>query len=189
MMQTLTLTILLLLAQQQQPAKPPTPEQIRQMQEMLGPGPEHRTFHPLEGTWTVDASYNMGGGQTLAVRGRATNRLILGGRFLVSESTSSEQKSGMTIDAMTIYGFDRRTGEYTLVGYDTLGTYYVTAVGTKASGANEVVMQGQVQENGRTKKYDMVLRWVDQDTYATAIIFHMPDGPLKVVDVTHRRVK
>ena len=120
---------------------------------------------------------------------RGVNTMVLGGRFLMATTTSREPKSGLAVDTMSIYGFDRRNGNFTIVAYDTMGTYYVTAAGKKAPGANEVVMKGEVEEHGGMKKYDMVLRWVDRDTYVTEIIFYLPQGPLKIVDITHRRVK
>lgn len=168
---------------------PPTPEEMQKMMALMGPGPEHQDFETLVGTWDMTAKYSMGPGQTIEVKGRAENVMILGGRFLRSETMGTAPEMGMTVEAMTIYGFDRRTSEYTLVGYDTMGPYYVTAAGKREAGANEVVMQGEIEEHGDVKKYDMVLRWVDADTHVTEIIFHMPDGDLKVAEMTFTRAK
>ena len=96
---------------------------------------------------------------------------------------------GMDIESLSIYGFDRRTSEYTVVGYDTMGTYYVTAAGKRQPGAKEVVMQGEIEEHGGVKQYDMVLRWVDADTYVSEIIFKFPTGPMKIAEMTFRRAK
>lgn len=170
---------------------PPTPEEMQKMMALMGPGPEHQDFAPLVGTWDMDITFNMGG-PPMKVAGRAENTLILGGRFLKSETKGHAQAMGIDIESLSIYGFDRRTSEYTLVGYDTMGTYYVTAAGKKAPGANEVVMQGWVEENmpmrGRMD-YDMVLRWVDADTYVSEIIFKFPTGPTKIAEMTFRRAK
>lgn len=175
-------------AAQDQQMKPPTAEERQQMMALMAPGPEHKDFEGLAGTWDMAITFNMGG-PPITVSGRAVNSLILGGRFLKSESTGKDPVSGLEIESLSIYGFDRRTGEYTIVGYDTMGTYYVTAAGKKAPGAKDVVMRGEVAEHGSIKKYDMVLRWVDADTYVSEIIFHLPEGDMKVADITYGRMK
>lgn len=171
--------------------KPPTPEEMQAMMAMMGPGPEHKDFEPLAGTWDMDITFNMGG-PPMKVAGRAVNTLILGGRFLQSATKGHAAAMGMDIESLSIYGFDRRTNEYTVVGYDTMGTYYVTAAGKKQPGAKEVVMQGSVEENAPVRgrmDYDMVLRWVDADTYVSEIIFKFPAGPMKIAEMTFRRAK
>lgn len=175
----------------QEQMKPPTPEEMQAMMALMGPGPEHKDFEPLAGTWDVDITFNMGG-PPMTITARAENRLILGGRFLTSESKGHAPAMGLDIESLTIYGFDRRTKEYTVVGYDTMGTYYVTAAGKKAPGANDVVMQGSVEEHAPMRgriDYDMVLRWVDADTYVSEIIFKFPTGPTKIAEMTYRRAK
>ena len=167
---------------------PPTPEEVQQMMALMGPGPEHKDLASLAGAWDMDITFNMGG-PPMKVSGRAENTLILGGRFLKSETKGHAPVMGIDIESLSIYGFDRRTSEYTVVGYDTMGTYYVTAAGRKAPGAGEVVMQGEIEEHGGTKQYDMVLRWVDADTYVSEIIFKFPAGPMKIAEMTFTRVK
>ena len=167
---------------------PPTPEEMQQMMALMGPGPEHKDFETLAGTWDMDITFNMGG-PPMKVSGRAENTLILGGRFLKSETKGHAPAMGVDIESLSIYGFDRRTNEYTVVGYDTMGTYYVTAAGKKTPGAGEVVMQGEIEEHGGTKQYDMVLRWVDANTYISEIIFKFPSGPMKIAEMTFTRAK
>ena len=78
-------------------------------------------------------------------RGTTTNRMILGGRFLVSEHTSTIAAGAMgdiKMDAMSIYGFDRRTNEYTIVELDSMGTYWVTAAGAPREDKS-IVMSGE----------------------------------------------
>lgn len=191
-MRALTLAALLLAAvpahAQDPQMKPPTPEEMQAMMAMMGPGPEHKSFEPLAGTWDMDITFNMGG-PPMKVSGQAVNTLILGGRFLKSEKKGHAAEMGMDIEFLSIYGFDRRTNEYTVVGYDTMGTYYVTAAGKKQPGANDVVMQGEIEEHGGTKQYDMVLRWIDADTYVSEIIFKFPAGPMKIAEMTFRRAR
>ncbi len=177
-------------AQQQQP----TPEQIEKMLEPLRPSAAHRDLTQLAGRWTQDVTYAMGG-PPMKATGTVTNRVVLGGRFLVSEGTSNNP-SGVgdpTVEFLSVYGFDRRTSEYTIVGFDTMGTYYVTAAGKKTPDGL-ILMSGETLEYDTSspsrRKYDMTLKVIDPDTYTTEIIFHFAGRPSQtVVSITHRRMK
>ena len=182
-------------------AQQPTPEQKKAMQqamlEKMQPAAEHKTLAALEGKWSMDVLYRMGDGPTMKARGVATNRMILGGRFLESRATSNNPAGSgpgdPNVESLTIYGFDRRTGDYTIVGFDTMGTYWVSAAGKMAEGKS-IVMSGETLDDHagskEIRKYDMVLRVVDPDTYVTEIIFKFANRPdLKLVEVTHRRMK
>jgi hypothetical protein len=172
----------------------PTPEQMAQMLEQMRPTTEHQDLARLAGRWTQEVTWSMGGPSVKAT-GVVTNRMILGGRFLVSEGSANNPLGfgDGTIELMTIYGFDRRTGDYTIVGYDSFGTYYVTAAG-KRTAAGLISMQGETLEHeaGTTalRKYDMTLRVVDANTYVTEVIFKVPGQPDQTVaSVTHRRAR
>jgi hypothetical protein len=165
----------------------------------MRPAAQHQELAALAGQWTQEVTYSMGG-PPMKATGTVTNRMILGGRFLVSEGTSPNPAGpGMgdaTLEFMSIYGFDRRTKEFTIIGLDTLGTYYVTAAGNKTE-PRTIVMRGEsLDDHGGSvpgsemRKYDMVLRFVDPNTYVTEIIFYFPGRtPQTVVSVTHRRQK
>jgi hypothetical protein len=177
----------------------PSPEAIQKMLEPMRPVAEHQELAALAGRWTQEVTYSMGG-PPMKASGMVTNRMILGGRFLVSEGSSPNPAGpgagDPTVDFMSIYGFDRRTKEFTIITLDTMGTYYVTAAGNRTE-PRTIVMRGETLDDhgGSTpgkemRKYDMVLKFVDADTYVTEIIFHFPGRtPQTVVSVTHRRLK
>jgi hypothetical protein len=161
------------------------------------PAAEHRELAALAGRWNLQVTYNAGGGKTMTATGTAENRMVLGGRFLISESTSSVPAgapAGMkAIDSMRIYGFDRRTSTFTIVELDSMGTYWVTAAGTKKE-AGMIVMSGEtLDDHGGTREmrqYDMVLRVIDRDTYAAEVVFKFANrAPVKLVEILHTRVK
>ncbi len=171
----------------------PTKAQIEKMLEPLRPTVEHQELAGLAGRWSQDVAYAMGGPPMKAL-GTVTNRMVLGGRFLVSEGTSNNPSTfgDPVIEFMSVYGFDRRTKEYTIVGFDTMGTYYVTASGTKTP-AGLILMSGETleHEGGKTDKrrYDMTLKVIDANTYVSEIIFKFPGkAPQTIVSITHRRL-
>jgi hypothetical protein len=181
---------------QQQPTQP-TPEQRDAMLAKMRPGPEHQTLARLEGRWAQEIAYGMGGPQKTVVKGTATNRLILGGRFLISERTAEHPAPSIsgerTLDAVNIYGFDRRTNQFTIIELDSMGTYSVSAAG-RAAPDGSIVMSGEtLDDHGgarETRHYDMVLKIVDADTYTTAIVFKVPGRPdMTIAEGTYRRLK
>jgi hypothetical protein len=180
--------------------QPPSAAQQQAMLDKVQPASEHRELAALAGRWTQQITYRMGGGQTMTATGTAVNRMILGGRFLVSESTSAVPAGappGMpSIESMRIYGFDRRTRQYTIIELDSMGTYWVSAAGTKTTSAPpQIVMSGETLDDhggaaGDVRKYDMVLRLIDADAYVAAVVFKFQGKPdLRLVEVLHRRVK
>ena len=170
----------------------PTEAEMKAALELAAPGPEHARLAKLVGTWDLDFKIATGPTTSLTSRGVAENRMVLGGRFLISEAKSTEAIMGQMIEGMTIYGFDRRANTYTVLGLDNFGTYYVEAEGAATADAQNIVMPG-IEIDPRTKKeekYDMILRIVDADTYVTAVVFKLAGGvEAKAVEVTHRRRK
>ena len=174
----------------------PSPEAMQKMLEAMKPAAEHKELAALAGQWTQHITYSMGGASMKAT-GTVTNKMILAGRFLVSEGTSANPAGpgvgDPTLDFMSTYGFDRRTQEFTIVHLDSMGTYYVSAAGKKTD-ARTIVMRGETLDDHagsrEMRKYDMVLKFIDADTYMSEIIFHFPGRPPQtIVSVTYRRVK
>jgi hypothetical protein len=173
----------------------PTEAQMRAMLEKTQPTAQHQELAALVGRWTQEVTYRMGG-QAMTTKGTTVNRMILGGRFLVSESTSAAwpgAPAGSAMETTRIYGFDRRTSQYTIIELDSMGTYWVSASGTKRD-ASTILMSGEsLDDHGgapEMRKFDMVLRVIDTDTYVTEVIFKFPGRPdLKLVEVIYRRLK
>src|SRR5688572_10988452 len=96
----------------------PSPEAIQKMLEPMKPVAEHQELAALAGRWTQEVTYSMGG-PPMKSSGTVTNRMILGGRFLISEGCSANPAGpgigDPTLETMSIYGFDRRTNEFTIV--------------------------------------------------------------------------
>lgn len=159
------------------------------------PGPEHAELMALAGSWTVEARlWPSPGAEPMAFTFPAENRAILGGRFL--ESRSSGELMGMPVEALALYGFDRRHGKYTVVGFDTFGTYWVTGAGAMDPATRTVAMDGTDDDpiTRMTQVYTLHLRLVDADTYVTDVVFHDAahapgGGGFKAVELTWRRRK
>ena len=159
---------------------------------LAAPGPEHQRLHALAGKWDQEIKYWMQPGKPpMIAKASCENRMILGGRFLVSESKGN--MAGMNVEATSILGFDRRHKRYTTVGLDTMGTYYVTAAGSYDESKQALVMYGEdVDPILGTQKYDIILRFAGPDKYVTEVVFkdqaHTHGLPeFKAVEITHKR--
>jgi hypothetical protein len=106
------------------------------------PVEEHKRLAELTGPWNVTTRFWFGG-DVKTSSGKGEGRAILGGRFVILDTTT---KGSFDAEAMSIFGFDRRTSEYTMVGYDTLGTYYVTAAGKPDAAQKGVVLRGSYKQ-------------------------------------------
>ncbi|HYH45509.1 MAG TPA: DUF1579 family protein [Thermoanaerobaculia bacterium] len=174
-------------AEETPPAKPDDmAAMMAAAREMAKPVAEHQKLAALAGTW--DQTYQMPGAPPL--KGTSVNTPILGGRFLELKVAGGE--GDFRVEGLTVLGFDRRANQYTLVGFDTWGTYYVTAAGAWDEAAKAWKLPGENKDpqTGRTETYTFVLRPEGPDRYVMEVLFHMPDGQtVKAVEITSTRRK
>lgn len=121
--------------------------------ETAKPVPEHKRLAELTGPWKVTTKlwFDPGAEPTTA-SGTGNGRTILGGRFLVLET---DVKGAMNAESWTLFGFDRRTNDYTMVGVDSLGTYSITAAGKYDEALKGVALHGSYAQppSGQEQKY------------------------------------
>lgn len=160
------------------------------MKEIYLPSAPHQTLAALAGAWEQTVELASASGPPVRATGPVTNRVVVGGRFLLSEGTARQAGGPLELGSMLVFGFDGRTREYTSIVFDTFGTYYVTASGPPPGRGMPLVMHGETPERGGTKRFDVVLRWIDDDTYRVEIVFHLPGRESSIaVAATCRRVR
>ncbi|PKK83031.1 MAG: hypothetical protein CVT49_10835 [candidate division Zixibacteria bacterium HGW-Zixibacteria-1] len=181
-----------------QSEKEAVPEQAPWMEEAMRlsqPGPEHALLAGLEGKWDMTGwIMPMPGAVPIDFSGKAVNEMILGGRFL--EMTSESGEGEMYTETLTILGFDRRSNKYTFVGYDTWGTFYVTAAGGYNDTTKVITMYGEEVDviAGFTQKYDQAIQIIDKDKFILTTVFYnkeMTGGAeqFKMLEITYTRAK
>ena len=159
--------------------------------ELAQPGPEHARFERMAGTWDMEMTmWSQPGAEAVVVSGVVEAELILGGRYLVQTTVIPD--GFFAGESITILGFDRRSEEYTLIGLDTVGTYWVSAQGPATSGT-EAVLSGEDFDPvfGHLQEYDFVLRWEEDGAFVSQIIFkdaaHTGGGePFKMIEIVSR---
>ncbi|MBI4881988.1 MAG: DUF1579 domain-containing protein [Planctomycetes bacterium] len=167
---------------------------MAEVMELAQPGEEHELLATLAGEWEMSYSMWMEpGGEAMQSRGEGTARMILGGRFLELQSTGLMM--GMKTESLQILGFDRRHGEFTAVGFDTMGTYYVTARGAASPDAKFISMSGTDEDPQLGRQvYRFEIEIKSADEYVFSVVFtelgpmKFADG-FKMVEVVARRKK
>jgi hypothetical protein len=161
--------------------------------ELAKPGPEHKQLESLVGSWDQEIKFWMEPGKPpMTFKATCQNRMILGGRFLVSEAKGGT--GPMAFESMIILGFDRRSKKFTTIGFDTFGTYSVAAAGPYDESKKAIVMYGEDVDPalGHTQKYNMVATIVSPTKYITEVVFKDPEHThglpeFKMVEITHTK--
>ena len=151
--------------------------------EAARPVREHDRLKTLAGSWKITTQLWMSPGKPLTGRGASTGRMVLGGRFLQMNATT---KKPLPSESLTIFGFDRRTGEYTMTGFDTMGTYSISAAGRYNEPDQGVVLTGSyaMPPTGQNQKYRFVWKTPSPDQHVLSLYFALPDGKEMLVAET-----
>ncbi|MBD3256920.1 DUF1579 domain-containing protein [candidate division GN15 bacterium] len=170
-------------------------EMQAKMMELAQPGPEHELLEKLTGKWNMTVKMYMAPGQEpMVFNGSSEAETILGGRFLQSKWVSGE--GPMETRGVSIMGYDRRHEEYTALGLDTWGTYFVTAQGPMDEETNTITMAGTDEDPvfNMLQEYEFVMTLVDDDTFTWDVIFYNPEmtqgqDSFKMVEITYERAR
>lgn len=159
---------------------------------LRGPGPEHEVLAARVGEFDTRILYWMQpGGEPMVFEGHASARLILGGRFLLTEGQSGD--GPYQVGKLSLLGFDRRAGKYTFSGYDTMGTYAVHAEGSYDAEARTLTFSGTDYDPIMqvTQEFDFVFHFEDADHSRMEVWFkdtsHGNETPFKMVEVQSTR--
>jgi hypothetical protein len=146
------------------------------MMKLAQPGPEHELLKSMEGETNIAFKYYMDKDATADGAGTGKNTMIMGGRFLMMENTTSTM--GMTVKGMTILGFDRRKNKYTMFEIDEMGTYSVSAEGDYNADTKTLTLNGSELDPVSKKSMDFkfVYDLSKPNEHKFSVIFIKPDG-------------
>jgi hypothetical protein len=177
-------------AQQKQPEM--TPEQKAEMEAYMKagtPGAPHRALASTVGKYDLKIkSWHAPGAPPMEDPGTATRSMLLGGRVLLEEVSSSMH--GMAYTGQGLMGFDNVTGKYWSTWNDSMSTGILVTEGTCdaemtactfTGGWNDPITKGPVRAR-------MTIRW----TSPTTEIFEMygpgKDGKeMKMMEITYTK--
>jgi hypothetical protein len=174
-------------------AEMPSPEEqariAAEMAELAQPGPEHERLAAMAGSWDLEQRMYMPGNDTpMVLTGRSESEMVLGGRFLEMRT----RVAGLS-ESIGYLGFDRRHGVFTTVGFDTLGTYWVSGRGPYDPERGALVLYGEDEDPtaGVNQKFEFVIAQPSPDQLRVEVVF-LPGSfgntePWKAVELIQTR--
>jgi Protein of unknown function (DUF1579) len=153
--------------------------------EQAKPVKEHERLAALAGPWKVTSTMWFGD-QAMASTGKGSGKMILGGRFLQLDAAMTGELSA---EFLTLMGYDRRTGEYTMIGLDTVGTYYITAAGKYDEAKKAVVLHGSYMQppTNQEQKYYFVWTNPGPREHLMTLYFTMGGTDVRVAETRYTR--
>lgn len=165
---------------------------MEQWMASIQPGKGHEFFKQFVGEWTTTTRVWMGGPGAPAQEsaGTSTYSLILGGRFLKSESKG--EMMGMPHEGLGLTGFDNNRKLYRSMWVDNMITGFITNTGNLDQTGKILTQFGEMDEPmtgeiGKPVKY--VTRVVSPDQHVFEIWEVLYGDPFKVVEVEYNRKK
>ena len=154
------------------------------------PGPQHQKLADMAGTWEVTIKSFEGGGEPQVSTGKATRKMIMGGRFLQEEYTGTYM--GQPFNGMGFTGYDNIMKRFTMVWLDSMGTGVMVGNG-EMDPAGKVLTSSMTYSDALTGKQALV-RQVMKKESKDAETFEMygpgPDGKeVRMMEMTYKRVK
>lgn len=161
------------------------------MEQFMVPGPEHKRLDEFVGEWAVKSVMWMEpGAEPMETVGEAVNRLILGGRYLYSEYTSSFM--GQPFNGVGITGYDRYKKAYVSIWVDNFSTGIYASEGAYAPDASPAEDFGILDDfmTGARLKMRHVTTFIDTDTHRFEMYMTGPDGKeFKQMEMVYTRKK
>ena len=177
-------------SQDKTPSVTPDPMQAV-MEQFMVPGPEHKRLEEFVGEWAVSAVMWMEpGAKPVETVGEAVKRLILGGRYIYSEYTSTFM--GEPFNGMGITGYDRYKKKYVSVWVDNVSTGIYASEGNYGPEANPAEDFGFLDDymTGDRLKLRHVTTFIDKDTHRFEMYMAVGDGKeFKHMEMVYTRKK
>ncbi|HKY31364.1 MAG TPA: DUF1579 domain-containing protein [Candidatus Polarisedimenticolia bacterium] len=175
---------------QQQPQM--TPEQQAEMEAYMKagtPGPQHQALAATAGDYDLKIkSWHEPGGPAMEDTGTAKRTMILDGRVLVEEVSSSMM--GMPFTGRGMTGYDNVTGKYWSTWTDSMSTGIMVSQGTCDAAGKNCTFTGSW--NDPVKKGPVTARMTTRWTSPTTEVFemHAPDKAgkeFKMMEITYSK--
>ncbi len=159
--------------------------------EAAKPGSEHAMLAKSAGSWKVTMkSWMDPSGEPVVSEGSETAKMILGGRFLQS-NTKGEGMMG-PFEGMGLLGYDNVTGKYVGNWCDSMGTGLMNYEGDYDAQKKELVCTGDFVDAATkmTMKARMVSRFISDDEHVFEMYGPGPTGDeVKWMEMHYTRVK
>lgn len=172
-------------------AQPPSEEMMKNWQEFMTPGENHKLLATRAGKWNLSVKIWMDPSQP-PTENQATSeaKLIMDGRYLMETVKGDFQ--GMPFEGLATTGFDNGTKKFVSTWIDNLGTGLMTAEGSYDAAKKQFNYRVNYTDpmTGKAGQGRSSERMVDANTWIMESYKPGPDGKeIKDMEITYRREK
>ena len=140
------------------------------------PGVPHASLAKLAGDYTrVIKFVGQTGAAAAPSSGTAKISVVLGGRFILEESTDTV--FGRPVEGLRLYGYNNATKQYEMVRMYTMSTGMTMMKGTSSDDGKTIDFVGDTETSGAGKMaLHAQLRQVNDDEFSVVLSTAGPDG-------------
>lgn len=168
---------------------PDSATMMRNWQEYMTPGEAHKLMASWDGTWTGDITMWMAPGQEpIKSTGTATNKMVLGGRYQISNNTGDFM--GMPLEGMSALAYDNIKKVFISTWIDNFGTGIMVLEGPWDSTSKIMNLTGKMVDPGIGKEVDVreTFRVVDENNTIMEMYGNGPNGKeMKTMEIKYKR--
>ncbi|HYO08072.1 MAG TPA: DUF1579 domain-containing protein [Tepidisphaeraceae bacterium] len=173
------------------PTAAPTADQMMAAMAKYGtPGAEHERLKAMAGTFDAVVTFAMPGMPEQTVKGKMTNEMILGGRYLRGEYAG--EMMGQPFSGVQVFGYDRMKQKYVSSWMDSMSTSMMTAEGTADEAGKAITAKCSYDCPITNSKRSMrqVTTITDNDHHTFETYESGPDGKeTKAMTIKYTRAK
>ena len=159
--------------------------------EYMTPGDIHTMLAKSNGTWNVETSMYMApGAPPETSKGKAVNKMILGGRYQVSEFKGTMM--GQPFEGVSTLGYDKHKNIFENTWVDNMGTGITKMTGTWDEAAKSINFSGKMMDPMTKHEVDVkqVFKIVDDNTQQMEMFMVGADGSqTKMMEIKYTRAK
>lgn len=167
---------------------PAMTEEIARAIDASRPGLEQQWLAPLVGRWKMDFTAYSPSRAPLSLKGTSDNRWVLGGRFLLSETSAGD--GAARVEGMTVFGYDARERRFFALSLNNLGTGYKQWSGTYDPRDRSLILSGKQRDEatGTASVSRQQLKIEGPDRYSLRVFVDRPGRPpLRVAEAIFTR--
>ena len=142
----------------------------------------------LAGEYTRIVKF-VGQGDVPSFTGTAKFSVVLGGKFILEES--SDTVFGRPVEGMRIYGYDDASRQYQMARMYTMSTAITLMKGASNDGGATINFTGETETSGAgAKPLHALLRRINEDQFVVILSTIGPDGkdsPFQETDYTRKK--
>lgn len=141
------------------------------------PGEQHKELAKCDGNWKAAVTHwMMPGSEGMKSDGTCTNKMIMGGRYQLTEFKGNFM--GMPFEGMGILGYDNAKKVFNNSWVDNMGTGVMTMEGKWDAKTNSITFKGMMVDpmTGKDCKVREIFKMIDDSKQIMEMYAPTPDG-------------